>query len=402
MKITTVLIGVVGKPSSGKTTFLNALCKTDAKTGNYPFTTIEPNIAFGYHTVPCVCSEFKVECNPKNSKCIKNIRHIPVKIIDVAGLVPGAHEGRGRGNQFLSDLSEADALLHIIDCSGSLDSEGVDIEAGTHNPIDDVKFLEEEIDFWLIGILKKNWSKLTRQASSLRKHAADVLTSQLSGLKINRNNIFNVIKELKLDNELHRWSDEQLKEFVITIRKKTKPIIVVANKIDRPTSLENFVNLKEYLGEENVIPASALTELILQKQTESGKVDYDSYAGQLVPHLDKLSEKEKEIMIKIQENILSKFGNTGVQKALSFAINLLDMIVAYPVADVNTLTDKDGNILPDAFLISKGTTAKNFAGKIHDDLEKGFVCAIDSRTKRKLSDSYEMQNNDVIKIMSSL
>lgn len=396
------MIGVVGKPSSGKTTFLNALCKTDAKTGNYPFTTIDPNIAFGYYAVPCVCNEFEVNCNPKNSKCINKIRYIPVKIIDVAGLVPGAHEGRGRGNQFLSDLSEADALLHIIDCSGSLDSEGVDIDAGSHSPIEDVKFLEEEIDYWLIGIIKKNWSKLTRHASSLSKQATDVLTNQLSGLKISKNEIFNSIQELKLDNELHRWSDEQLKEFVTTIRKKTKPIIIVANKIDRPTSIENFEKLKEYLGEENVIPASALTELILQKQIETGKVIYDSYTGELNPQEDKLSEKEKEIMIKIKENILSKFGQTGVQKALFHAVQLLDMIVAYPVADVNTFTDKDGNILPDAFLISKGTTAKNFAGKIHDDLEKGFVCAIDSRTKRKLSDNYEMKNNDVLKIMSSL
>ena len=87
-----VLVGIVGKPSSGKTTFLNAACLTDAKTAPYPFTTVEPNHGVAYIRVDCVCKELGVEDNPQNSVCQDGVRRIPVEILDVAGLVPGAWE----------------------------------------------------------------------------------------------------------------------------------------------------------------------------------------------------------------------------------------------------------------------------------------------------------------------
>src|SRR6056297_894349 len=126
-----MLVGIVGKPSSGKSTFLNAACLTDAKTANYPFTTIEPNMGTSHVRIECVCKEFGVDDNPKNSYCINQQRFVPVKLLDVAGLVPDAHKGKGMGNKFLSDLSRADALVHIVDISGSLSANGEDVEEGS-------------------------------------------------------------------------------------------------------------------------------------------------------------------------------------------------------------------------------------------------------------------------------
>ncbi|MHA2042051.1 MAG: GTPase, partial [Candidatus Thorarchaeota archaeon] len=93
-------VGIVGKPSCGKTSFTNAACMTDFKEGSYPFTTIEANVGVTHVRTPCACGDFDVDDNPQNSVCIERIRLVPIKLIDVAGLVPGAHKGRGMGNQF--------------------------------------------------------------------------------------------------------------------------------------------------------------------------------------------------------------------------------------------------------------------------------------------------------------
>ena len=111
-----MLVGIIGKPSAGKSTFLNAACLTDAKVGDYPFTTIDPNIGTGHVVTRCVCEELGVEDTPVNSTCINHNRYIPIKLLDVAGLVPDAHLGRGLGNKFLSELiDQENPLLAILE-----------------------------------------------------------------------------------------------------------------------------------------------------------------------------------------------------------------------------------------------------------------------------------------------
>ncbi|MHA1224657.1 MAG: GTPase [Candidatus Heimdallarchaeaceae archaeon] len=152
-----MLIGIVGKPSCGKSTFLNALTMVDAKVGDYPFTTVEPNRGTAYVRSPCVCKKLEVTDNPKNSICRDGIRYLPVQILDVAGLVPGASKGRGLGNKFLDDLRQADVLIHVVDASGSLDAEGNVVDKGSWNPLDDIDFLEAEIDAWLYAIIQRDY-----------------------------------------------------------------------------------------------------------------------------------------------------------------------------------------------------------------------------------------------------
>ena len=131
-----MIIGIVGKPSSGKTTILNALCMTDAKMGNYPFTTINPNRGIAYVRVPCPCRDLDTNCNPRTGSCQEGTRYVPIEVLDVAGLVPGASEGKGLGNQFLDDLRQANVLIHVLDTSGTTDAEGNDVDS--YNPVDDI------------------------------------------------------------------------------------------------------------------------------------------------------------------------------------------------------------------------------------------------------------------------
>jgi hypothetical protein len=397
-----VLIGIVGKPSSGKTTFLNALCHTSAKTADYPFTTIDPNQGVGYVTAPCICQEFNVTCNPRNSECINRVRKIPIKIIDVAGLVPGAHEGKGMGNQFLSDLTQADILIHVLDISGSLNEEGEQVKAGSHDPGKDIDFLENEIAQWINGILKKDWLKAIRKVKTEKKSIIDFIAEKLTGLKIKKSTIHKAISVQKLNtSKVEEWNEENILALCRVIQRLGKPIIIAANKIDRPTSLENFSRLKEKYGD-LIIPTSALTDIVLTRFKESGKIQYISETGTL-SIIGEVSEKEKTVLNKIETDILGKYGTTGIFQTLNHAVfNILELFPVYPVADPSKLSDQDGKVLPDVYLVSKGTSVKDFAGIIHQDLYNNFIHGLDVRTNRKLSDKHELKSSDVIKIYAAV
>ncbi|MDF1537573.1 MAG: redox-regulated ATPase YchF [Candidatus Thorarchaeota archaeon] len=397
-------VGIVGKPSCGKTSFTNAACMTDFKVGSYPFTTIEANVGVTHVRTDCACRDFDVEDNPKNSICIEGVRLVPVKLIDVAGLVPGAHEGRGMGNQFLDDVREADVLIHIVDASGALDSEGQEVDAGSHDPVDDVKFLETELTEWMHGIVTKDWRRIASRVRTEGAKLDGLLLEKLSGLQITRPHILKAIRASGLTaSAADHWSEEEIRHFVSTLRGIAKPIIIAANKIDRPNAEENFNRLKETFPDYLVVPVSALAEKALKDLDKSGVIKYipgnDDFE---ILQTDKLKEQEIAQLDKIKDNILKKHGGSGVQNILNKAVfDFLKMITVYPVHDANSLTDSDGNVLPDVFLVPEGITAKEFAGVIHTALMESFIHGIDARTKMRISDKHVLKDRDVIKIVSA-
>jgi len=398
--VSTLLIGIVGKPSSGKSTFLNAACLTSSKVGDYPFTTIEPVPGTGYVRIPCVCQELGVKDNPQNSICKDGIRLVPVQLLDVAGLVPDAWNGRGLGNKLLDDLRRADVLIHVIDFSGSLDADGNNVEKGSYDPEKDVEFLEFEIVKWFEQILKKDWTRISRTSEAEKISIDKLLAEKLAGLKITQNQIKKALTKagVNMANPT-RWSGEELLNFLSILRQISKPMIFAANKIDLEGSEENFSRLKEKLGDD-LIPSSALAEYFLRKYAEKEIISYtpgDSDFTILQP--DKLSEKDKATLEKLRINILHKFGSTGVQALINRAMfDIMNVISVYPVEDQTKFTDHKGNVLPDVYLIPKGTKAKEFAGMIHQDLAKSFINAILVKTQRRIGEEYELQDGDVIKI----
>lgn len=396
-----MLIGLIGKANVGKSTFFNAATELMAQAANYPFTTIKPNLGVGYARVKCVCKEFGVQDNPVHSMCVDGNRFIPIKLIDVAGLVPGAHNGRGLGNKFLDDARQADVLIHVVDASASTDSEGKSVPLGIGDPLYDVKFVEDEFDLWLASIISRDWNKLAREAESQAQKLENMLSKRLTGLAIEETHIVKALEETGLrSKKATLWKDEDLFNFCKKLRTSAKPIVIAANKADLPTA-ENVITKLRSLGLD-VIPCIAEAEILLRRATKNGFLYYlpgdNSFtikSGVI------LNEPQKKALDAIY-SLIAKYGSTGVQQAINLAcFKLLKLIVVYPVQDEIKLMDKKGNILPDAYLLSEGSTAKDLAMAIHADIGRGFLYAIDARSKQRIGAEYKLKNNDVVKIVSA-
>jgi len=396
------LVGVVGKPNVGKSTFFSAATMVSVPIAAYPFTTIKPNRGIGYVRVQCVCREFGVKDEPVNSVCRDGVRLIPVELVDCAGLVPDAWQGRGLGNKFLDEIMTADALIHVVDASGGTDLEGRICEPGTHDPLEDMKFLDKELDMWLLHILKRNWEKVARRGKLSREELVDDLATRLSGLAVRRGFIGDALRESGLMVEkVSNWSDDDLLKLIHRIRSLTKPMIVVANKIDLPKSKENLARLEA--SGYRVIPCSAEAELALRRSEEKKMTDYrpgDSRFKVLAP--EALTQEQLSALEKIQREILEMLGSTGVQEAINLAFfGLLAMLVVYPVENAENLTDHKGRVLPDAYLVPSGTTAREFAGMIHSDLGRNFLYATEARSRMRVGEDYVVKDRDVLSITSS-
>jgi ribosome-binding ATPase YchF (GTP1/OBG family) len=396
------LLGVIGKPNTGKSTFFSATTLAPVEIANYPFTTIKPNRGVGYVRTPCVHEELDVKDNPRNSLCLDGVRLIPVEMIDVAGLVPGAWEGRGLGNQFLDEIRRADALVHIVDASGRTDCEGRVCKPGEHDPLEDVQFLEREITMWMESILKKDWPKIARTTEAESKDLYSILEERLSGLSIKRNHIFEATRNAGLNADKPTlWSEEDLLKFVDTLRRISKPMLIVANKMDLPYAEANLEKLKEL--DYVVIPCCAEAELALRRATEKQLIDYkpgDCNFKILQP--EKLSQSQITALETVREKILIKNGSTGVQNAINMAyFKLLNMITVYPVEDLEHFADHNGRVLPDAYLVPYGTTARQFAYIIHTELGENFIYAVDARERKRIGENTVLRDRDVISIVSA-
>jgi ribosome-binding ATPase len=387
-------VGLAGKPNSGKSTFFKAATLVDVDIANYPFTTIDANHGVSYVRAPCPCRDLGIAegCG----KCKDGQRFIAIELIDVAGLVPDAHLGKGLGNEFLDALRVAEAVIHVLDASGGTDAEGNPVGIGNHDPVDDVKFLEYEIGMWLYGILKRNWDKLMRNYKALGGKPDQIMIDQMAGAGVSDSQIRRALAEIKKDPGT--WSDEDVKQFAGLLRAYSKPMILAANKMDvaSPDNVARLLALKNQI----VIPVSGAAEIALRMAEKAGFIKYKpgdpdfQIVGQLNAAQTAGLEKIRELM--------KQYGGTGVQQCINRAVfELLDYIVLYPVEDENKFTDRKGVILPDAFLMKRGSTARDLAFRVHSDIGESFLFAIDAKSKMRLGEKHELKDGDVIKIVST-
>ena len=386
-----MLVGLVGAPSAGKSTFFKAATLVDVAIANYPFTTIQPHRGIGNVRVDCVDKEFGKQCNPRTGYCKNGIRYVPVEILDVAGLVPGASEGKGMGNQFLNDLNQADALIHVVDASGQNNELGESV--GNHDPCKTVRMLEEEIDLWFLSVLEKAMAKFERQKTDLGK----AIATQMKAFRVDEDMAKDVLRKLGYDEKpVTEWDRKKLaREF----RLLTKPMLIAANKSDSPQARANIERMRTEFPHLTIIACSADYELALREAAKRELIDYLPGSSSFTV------KKEMPAPLKVALDVIKKFlaenKSTGVQEVLDQAVfKFLDYIAVFP-GGVNNLVDSQGRVLPDCFLLKRGSTAKDFAMKIHTDIGKNMLHGIDVKTRLKIGKDHVLKHRDVVEIVST-
>ncbi|MFP8888439.1 redox-regulated ATPase YchF [Natrialbaceae archaeon A-CW2] len=388
-------IALAGKPNAGKSTFYTAATMADVDVANYPFTTIDANRGVSYVRTECPCLERDERCT--SDDCHGGKRYVPIELLDVAGLVPGAHEGKGLGNQFLDELTNADVIINVIDASGGTNEKGESVDIGSHDPLEDIDFIEAEMDMWLAGIVEGNWEGVERKSRSPDFDLDDVLAEMMSGFGASPTDVAKILRGLEYPDDPIQWTDEDREALATEIRQRTKPIVVAANKIDVAPEA-NVDRLLEL--DKPVIPTTAEGERALRKAAEGGLIEYDPGDTTLEITGD-VSDAQRNALEGLAET-MGQWDGTGVQAALNYAVyDLLDHLTAYPVQDASKWTDGTGNVLPDALLMPDGSTPVDLAYAVHSDIGDGYLHAVDARSSREISDSYELEEGDVIKIVST-
>ncbi|MDP3881981.1 MAG: redox-regulated ATPase YchF [Nanoarchaeota archaeon] len=390
-----MLVGIVGRPNSGKSTFFKAATLADVLIASYPFATIKPNHAIAYVKIKDLAAEFGKISNPREGYVKAGWRFVPFELMDVAGLVEGASEGRGLGNEFLSDLASADAFIHVVDMSGDFDGEGK--PAKNYYPGQDISIIEKELDLWYLGIFKKAWGTLSRTIEIQHTNFADTIAKQFSGLKVTGEDVKHIILKSGLDPEKPvKWTADDLANFARMLRKYTKPMIIAANKVDTPNGPENFKKIKSEF-DYPIVACFADGELSLRQADKHGLINYIPGEGDFEAKGD-LNDKQKEALEKIRD-VMKEFGSTGVQEVLDKVVfDVLKYAAIYPAGA--KLSDSKGNVLPDCFLMPPSSTALDFAFRLHSDIGKNFVKAVHIKTKQAVGKDYILKNGDGLEIMT--
>ena len=368
---------------------MKAITDAKAKTGNFPFTTIKPNTGICYSPMDCPCKKYNKmdQCQPRYGRCEQGIRYLPIKILDVAGLVPGASTGEGLGNQFLDDLRTAQSLIHVVDVSGTTDACGK--ETVGYDPINDIDWLKFEIHNWIYSNLQKKWGSIVRRHIAVKASTAETLQNQFSGYGSNISLVNRFLSKMKKKTPLNEWSEDDIHECVDAFLDERFPMIIALNKIDLPDSDKNIDRICRKYDPSKIVLISALSELFLKKLSSQGFIHYKlgtdeiELAQDQSPHAqDKLKPMDDKTLArleKVQDLVLFRYWTTGTQECVKKAVDSLGLIPVFPVRNIHNFTSassgRSSGVFRDCLFVRPGTTVKAFAEMVHPDLYKYYQYA---------------------------
>ncbi|KAF2140656.1 uncharacterized protein K452DRAFT_288754 [Aplosporella prunicola CBS 121167] len=403
------LIGLVGKPSSGKSTTLNSLTDATSKVGNFPFTTIDPQRAVGYLQIECACSRFDVsdKCKPNYGACVDGRRSVPIELLDVAGLVPGAHMGKGLGNRFLDDLRHADALVHVVDVSGTTDAEGKATRG--YDPYQDIAWLRDEIMRWILGNLMQKWGSVKRRHVAVKATAVETLQTQFSGYGANSTIIARCLDKLALKEPLQDWSNETIEKVVNAFIDEKFPTVIALNKIDHPDADKNIAKIAKSHAPETLVLCSAISEVFLRRLAKQGFIKYTEGSEFLDTREDlieagdpdggglkEMDEKLTQRIENLKDLVLYRFGSTGVVQVLTRASELLGLVPVFPVRNIHSFSATGQTaVFRDCVLVKKGSTVGDVYRKVMGDAPLAYVETVGG-VRVSEDDLVAVKKNDVL------
>ncbi len=399
-----IRIGLIGKTNAGKTTLFNSMTLLAGDVSNYPFTTKTPEMGVATVVTLCVHKEFGVVDSPVNSKCEDGWRFVPVEITDLPGLIKGAWMGKGLGNQFLSVAAQSDALLHVVDASGSIDKDGRITEPGEGDPVADFADVELELVLWYVKLFTSNMGKISKLSKVPGYGLPDAVAEVLQGIGVRKEHVLRALNEVMLEGkDFDNWTEKDVQDFCWALREISKPTLIIANKMDLPFAAENFKKLREKYKGLIVVPTSGDAELTLRRAEAKSLIKYVPGEERFeILRPQDLNDSQKVALAYIRRKVFGEYLRTGVQFALNITVfKLLKMNAVYPVADAERMTDKQGKVLPDVYLMQTGSTVEDLAKSIHTDLAKGLVFAVDVRTGLHLPTNYVLRDRDVLSIVST-
>lgn len=331
-------VGLVGKPSAGKSTFFNAITdpvdeSDGARIAAFPFTTIDPNLGTGFFEfLPppnWVSPELAAKMDSTWGVTASGHHKVPIQIKDVAGLVPGAYQGKGRGNAFLNDLLESDVFIHIVDVSGTTDAGGAPTEACS--PRQEITWVREELHRWIFANLRAKWASVCRRPGRIYDmftgyHAKPALVTRAlerAGVKLDT-----------LDETLPYWDRRMLHSVVAHFLRVRFPILLALNKADLPTASAYIQELQALGLPDPMVPVSAQSEWQLCQLRRAGFIKYNDGERDfsVVPsRASELSGPQRKILADIRQKVLVPFGHTGVLAAVTAAVYLKAPTVVFPV-----------------------------------------------------------------------
>lgn len=326
-------------------------------------------------------------CRPNYGSCVNGKRSVPIELLDVAGLVPGAHEGKGLGNKFLDDLRHADALIHVVDVSGTTDAEGKATRG--YDPSVDIEWLRGEIVRWIQGNLMEKWGSIKRRHVAVKASAVDTLQAQFSGYGSTSALVARVLDKLQLKEPLEEWSNETILKVVNAFTDEKFPTVLALNKIDHPDADRNIAKIAKQQPADRIVLCSAISEVFLRKLAKQGYIKYKEGSEYLDTREDlieqgdpdggglkEMDDKLKQRIENLKDMVLYRFGSTGVVQVLTRAAELLGLVPVFPVKNIHTYgSGASGStaVFRDCVLVKKGSTVADVARKIMGDAPIAFI-----------------------------